>query len=385
MMFSFSSFFTPHTAYDVRALTFVWPYMLCLLITVPLLALYYLRLITQRKNAGQHYAGLVPAAEGSGAAPLISAAHAGRTPGRITGWRAACNVRAPAILLFVGLAMMLVATARPLAVIVLPARVDAIMLAMDASGSMRATDVKPTRLAAAQAAAKAFVSEQPSQVRIGVVSIAATASLVQSPTDKRDDILRAIDRFQLQPGSALGSGLVIALTTLLPTSGIDAQKIISGKDTPYGTRDWTRQTEALTFKPVPPGSNSTAAIVLVSDGESNTGPDLLEAGKLAAERGVRIFTVGIGSTEGAVLSVDGWSMRVRLDEDKLKKLADMTRGEYFRAGSADDLKGIYKHLSAKVALGKGRETEITALFVALGVILAICAAMLSMLRSNRIL
>jgi Ca-activated chloride channel family protein len=291
----------------------------------------------------------------------------------------------PAILLLLGLALLIAAIARPQAVIVLPSRVDAIIVAMDASGSMRATDVKPNRLAAAQAAVKAFVAEQPSQVRIGVVSIAATASLVQSPTDNREDILRAIDRVQLQPGSALGSGLVIALTTLLPASGIDTEKIITGKSAAPGTRDWARQTEIHNFKPVPPGSNSSTAVVLVSDGESNTGPELLEAAKLAAERGVRIYTVGIGTTEGAVLSVDGWSMRVRLDEAGLKKIADMTRGEYFRGDSAADLKLIYKHLSAKLALGKGRETEITALFVAIGMVLALCAVMLSLLRSSRVL
>jgi Ca-activated chloride channel family protein len=190
---------------------------------------------------------------------------------------------------------------------------------------------------------------------------------------------------QLQPGSALGSGLVIALTTLLPTGGIDAEKIISGKRAAPVIRDWARQTEILNFKPVPPGSNSGAAIVLVTDGESNTGPELMEATKLAAERGVRIFTVGVGTPEGALLSVEGWSMRVRLDEAGLKKIANMTRGEYFRAGSDADLKGIYKHLSAKLAMGKGRETEITALFVAAGMLLALTAVLLSMLRSNRVL
>ncbi len=365
-------------AIEVRVLTFLWPTLLWLLIAMPFLIAGYVRLAARRRQTALRYAGL--AAQGDGVS-----AHTTGTPGRISRWRAVLNDHAPAILVLLGLTALIVAVARPHAVIVLPSRVDAIILAMDASGSMRATDVKPNRLAAAQAAAKAFIAEQPAQVRIGVVSIAATASLVQSPTDIRDDVVRAIERVQLQPGSALGSGLVIALTTLLPGSGIDAQKIISGKDTPTWTRDWARLAEAQNFKPVPPGSNSGAAIVLVSDGESNTGPDLLEAGKLTAERGVRVFTVGIGTTEGAVLSVEGWSMRVRMDEDTLKKLANMTRGEYFRASSAADLKKIYQHLSAKLTLGKGRETELTALFAALGASLAAIAALMSMLRSNRIL
>lgn len=363
-------------AYSLRSVTFLWSAMLWLLAALPLLIVFYFRLISRRSLADRRYAGLA-AAMGN------TAQEAGSR--RLSPWREALDRHTPAILLLLGVGALIAAVARPQAVIVLPARVDAIILAMDASGSMRATDVKPNRLAAAQSALKAFVAEQPSQMRIGVVTIAATASLVQSPTDKREEILRAIEHVQLQPGSALGSGLVIALTTLLPSSGIDTEKIITGKSAVPGTRDWARQNEINNFKPVPPGSNSSAAIVLVTDGESNTGPELMEAGKLAAERGVRIFTVGVGTPEGAVLSVDGWSMRVRLDESGLKKLADMTRGEYFRAGSDLDLKRIYKHLSARLAMGKGRETEITSLFVALGMSLAIFSVIISMLRSTRVL
>lgn len=368
-----SELFDAFSIFDVRALTFLWPSLLWLLIAVPLLTAFYWRLTARRRQVDSRFAGLAATAQ---------TADVRRGLNR---WRTALDDHTPAILLLLGLAVLLAAVARPQAVIVLPSRVDAIILVLDASGSMRATDVKPNRLAAAQATAKDFIAGQSGQVRIGVVSVAATASLVQSPTDKRDDILRAVERVQLQPGSALGSGLVIALTTLLPTSGIDAEKLITGKSATPGTRDWQRQTEINNFKPVPPGSNSAAAIVLITDGESNTGADLMEAGKLAAERGVRVFTVGVGTPEGAVLSVDGWSMRVRLDEAGLKKLADMTRGEYFRAGSAADLKDIYKHLSAKLAMGKGRETEITALFIALGTALSVIAALISMLRSNRIL
>jgi len=362
-------------SYSLQTLTFLWPDMFWLLAVVPLLLLFYFRLMARRRLADLRYAGLV----------MTSADTAAQTARPLSPWRAALDHHTPAFLLILGLILLIAAVARPRAVVVLPSRVDAIIVALDASGSMRATDIKPSRLAAAQAALKTFVAGQPSQVRVGVVSIAATASLVQSPTDKRDDILRAIDRVQLQPGSALGSGLVIALTTLMPTSGIDTEKIISGKPSYPGARDWTRQTEILNFKPVAPGSNSSAAIVLVTDGESNTGPELMEAAKLAAERGVRIFTVGVGTPEGAMLSVDGWSMRVRLDEAGLKKVADMTRGEYFRAGSETDLKVIYKHLSAKLALGKGRETEITALFVAAGMLLALTAVLISLLRSSRVL
>ncbi|MBI3373025.1 MAG: VWA domain-containing protein [Betaproteobacteria bacterium] len=348
---------------------FLWPAMLGLLVAVPALIVLYVRLIARRRALALRYASLATLGEAPGA----------------TGAFGALRRHFPAILLLAGLSAMIFAVARPQAMIALPSRTDAIILAMDVSGSMRATDVAPNRITAAQNAAKAFVADQPGQVRIGVVAIAATASLVQSPTDKREDINRAIDRFQLQRGTALGSGLVISLATLLPDAAIDVEKILTGRSSRNWARDPARQAEIDSFKPVPPGSNRSVAIVLLSDGESNTGPDLLEAAKIAAERGVRVYTVGVGTQEGATLTTDGWSMRVRLDEDSLKKIATMTRGEYFRAGNALELKKIYRDLSFRLAMGKGRATEVTAIFVAIGAVLAMLGALLSMLRSNRIL
>lgn len=354
---------------EIYGVTFLWPMMLGLLAAVPALIVLYARLIARRKALALRFASLEIVGEARSAA----------------GVSGSLRRHIPAILLLAGLAAMILAVARPQAVIALPSRTDAIILAMDVSGSMRATDAVPDRITAAQHAAKAFVEDQPGQVRIGVVAIAATASLVQSPTDKRDDIYRAIDRFQLQRGTALGSGLVVSLATLLPDAGIDVEQIITGQSSRRWTRDPARQTQIDSFKPVPPGSNTSVAIVLLSDGESNTGPELLDAGKIAAERGVRVYTVGIGTTEGTTLTADGWSMRVRLDEEALKKLATMTRGEYFRAGTATDLKKIYRDLSLRLAMGKGRATEVTAIFVALGAALAMLGALLSMLRTNRIL
>ncbi len=348
--------------YQVRDLVFQWPLMLWLLLLLPLLILFYFQLQARQKKFARRFANLA----------LVG------TP---TGRMGALRRHGPALLLLLGLAILLLAVARPQAVIVLPTRVDSIILAMDVSGSMRATDIKPNRLAAAQSAAKTFIASQPSQVRIGVVSIASTAALVQSPTDKRDEVIEAIDRFQLQKGTALGSGIVIALSTLLPESGIDVDQIIFGRS----SRSWPGTAPAEKWKPVEPGSNNTMAIVLLSDGVSNFGPDLAEAAKLAAERGVRIYTVGIGTAAGDTLSVDGWSIRVRLDEEALKKISAMTQGEYFQASNAGELKKIYQQLSARLTLGKGRLTEVTALCVALGALLAMFAAMFSLFRFNRVL
>ena len=348
--------------YQIRDFAFQWPLLLWLLLLVPALVWAYYRLLARQRRIARRFGSLAAVGADPGATGFL-------------------RRHGTALLLLAGIVAMIVAIARPQAVIVLPTRADAIILAMDVSGSMRATDVKPNRLAAAQAAAKTFIAGQPSQVKIGVVSIASTAALVQSPTDKREEVIEAIDRFQLQKGTALGSGLVIALSTLLPDSGIDVDKIIFGRS----YRGWPGPSAADTFKPVPPGSNNNAAIVLLTDGVSNFGPDLLETAKLAAERGVRVYTVGVGTAQGDTLSVDGWSMRVRLDEEPLKKVATMTRGEYFQAGSANELKKVYQQLSARLTFGRGRLTEISAVCVALGMLFALLAVLSSMFRYNRVL
>jgi Ca-activated chloride channel family protein len=353
--------------YAVKEPSFLWPTMLYLLVLVPLLVMLYVWLLSRRKKQSRLYASLATTEVATG------------KKGRTSAWRR----HGPPFLLLMGVTVLILAIARPQAIIMLPSRVDTVILAMDVSGSMRATDIKPNRLAAAQEAAKTFVAAQPSQVRVGIVSIASTAALVQSPTDKREDIVEAIDRFQLQKGSALGSGVVIALQTLLPESGIDVEKVVFGRTTPSWIRETRKKEEE--FTPVPPGSNGSVAIVLLSDGQSNFGPDLNEAAKLAADRGVKVHAVGIGTTGGETLSVDGWSMRVRLDEDALKKLATTTRGEYFQAANAVELKKVYRSLGARLALDKGRRTEVTALFVGLGLLLTLASVLWSLFRFNRVL
>jgi Ca-activated chloride channel family protein len=142
-------------------------------------------------------------------------------------------------------------------------------------------------------------------------------------------------------------------------------------------------TKAPADKP-PPGSFKSAAIVLLTDGQTTAGPDPFESAKMASERGVRVFTVGVGTPGGEVLAAEGWSMRVRLDEDALKTIADTTKAEYFHAGTATDLSGIYQALTARLVFEK-RATEITALFAAAAAVLALLSGLLSLLWFNRIL
>jgi Ca-activated chloride channel family protein len=250
---------------------------------------------------------------------------------------------------------------------------------------MRANDVKPNRISAAQAAAKAFVAEQPENVRIGVVSFAATASVVQTPTQNRDSIVAAIDRFQLQRGTAIGSGIIVSLATIFPDEGIDVSSLIYGRNAPRGVPlDQAGKTEKPAFKPVPPGSYNSAAIILLTDGQRTTGPDSIEAAQMAADRGVRVFTVGFGTQSGETMGFEGWSMRVRLDEETLKTIANKTRAEYFYAGTATDLKKVYQSLNSKFLLEK-KPMEISALFAAAAAIAALVSALLSLLWFHRIL
>ena len=348
--------------FESTALTFLWPRLLWVLLAVPLAMVLYAAVVRRRRRMASQYASLESVGTG--------------TEGR---WRRAL----PPLLWLIGLTAMLLAVARPQATVTLPSRVETVILALDMSGSMKATDIAPTRMVAARDAAKAFVEEQPDNVRIGVVGIAAAAAVVQSPTTNREDILQALERLEPQRGTALGSGLVIALDTALPAARIDVDGFINPRKDRTPPVD--RAKDADEAKSIAPGENTSVAIVLLSDGQSNVGPEPIKAAELAAKLGVRVYTVGMGTVEGSIVKVDGWSMRTRLDEEALQKVASTTLGEYFRAPNANELKKIYRTLGAKLAFEKQRPTEVTAVFAGIGALLASVAALLSMLWFNRIL
>ena len=336
-------------------MNFLWQEALWALLLLPLLVLAYLWLLKRRKKSALTWASLGIVKEAMGAQRA---------------WRR----HVPPAVLLLALATLLVATARPTAVITLPLVEQTIVLAMDVSGSMRATDVEPNRLVASQVAAKAFIAELPRAVRIGVVSFAGTAAVVQPPTLSREDVVAAIDRFQLQRGTAIGSGIVLSLATIFPDAGIDLSQVTGQRLMPKALGDNKPEKE---FTPVEPGSYNSAAIVLLTDGQRTTGPDSMDAAKMAADRGIKIYTVGIGTKDGDTIGFDGWSMRVRLDEETLKQVAMATRAEYFYAGTANDLKKVYQSLGSRLSAQK-KETEISALFAALGALLALAAATLSL-------
>ena len=347
-------------------MTFLWPQFLWLLLLLPLLVLLYLWLLKRKKQLALRYASLSIVREALGSGP---------------GFRR----HVPPLLFLLALAAMLLASSRPFAVVRLPSQNETIMLAMDVSGSMRATDVEPSRIVAAQNAAKAFLAELPRHVRVGIVAFAGTASVVQPATLSREDLVAAIDKFQLQRGTAIGNGIVVSLGELLPDASIDLASMTYGRERAQGTSlDAKPKAPKKEFVPVAPGSYNSGAIILLTDGQRTTGVDSLEAAKLAADHGVRVFTVGIGTVTGETIGFEGWSMRVKLDEETLKGIAGKTQAEYFYAGSAADLKKVYTSLSSRLTTEK-KETEISGLLALGAAVLALLSAGLSLLWFNRIL
>lgn len=334
------------------------PDMLWLLLALPALIASYLLLLRRKRRQPLRFASLTLIRPAMGAAQR---------------WRR----HLPALILLLATLASAFALTRPSAVITLPSEQRTIILAIDVSLSMSAPDVPPDRLSAAQTAARDFIRAQPADVRIGIVSFAGTASVVQAPTDNREDLLGAIDRLQLARHTAIGSGIIVALATLFPQEVFDPDPTMmsSGKllATPGG---------GAPPAPVEPGSNASAAIILLTDGRRTSGPEPVDAARLAAERGIRVFTVGFGTAEGATVNNEGWSVFMRFDEATLRTIADLTQAKYFHAGTAAELQQIYQELNARFVLER-KGTELTALFAAAAAALATLAAVLAMLRSNR--
>jgi Ca-activated chloride channel family protein len=346
-------------------MSFLWPGALLLLLAVPALIALYLWVLRRQKAAALRFASLGLAREALGGARL---------------WRR----HLPPALFLLGLTVALLAIARPSALLTLPSQQRTIILAIDVSLSMRASDVQPNRLVAAQAAAKAFVQQLPPDLRVGIVSFSGTALPVQKPTRNTDELVAAIERLQLDRHTAIGSGIIMSLAALFPEEGIDLESLVLGSRQSWRmNRPMEKSPPKRQVQPVPPGSNGSAAIVLLTDGRRTTGPDPLEAAKMAADRGIRVFTVGFGSAAGGPAMIEGYSIFMMFDEETLKAIATLTRAEYFHASSADELTKVYEALSSKFVLTK-EEREVSALFAALAALLTALSAALSLAWFHRL-
>jgi len=340
---------------------FLWPGCLWLVAALPALPLLYAWLLRRRARSAVRYSNL----------ELVRGAIGRR-------WRR----HVPPALFFVALSILAFAAARPVASLTLPWARSQVLLAMDVSRSMQVSDVKPTRLAAAQEAAKTFLRELPRDIEVGLVTFAATAQVVQPATTDRDSVASAIDAFQMQYGTAIGSAIVVCLSELFPDHGLSVEEMTFGSVHRSRKADEKAKAPPKEFKPVPPGSYGSAAIVLLSDGRRTTGVDTLEAAKMAADRGVRIYVIGLGTVEGNVGAGEGLSIYMQLDEPTLQEVARMTGGQYHHAGTAEDLRIVYRNLGSRMEVQR-REIELAPLLALVAVAVVAAGAMLSLLWFNR--
>jgi Ca-activated chloride channel family protein len=258
-----------------------------------------------------------------------------------------------------GVTVLVLSLARPQSVIGVPRLEGTVLLVFDVSGSMAATDVEPTRMEAAKAAALDFVEHQPASIRIGIVVFSDSGLSTQAPTDDRAALEAAIARLEPERGTSLGGGIIAALQVIAEDSDTNTTEYYTNE----ALRPSGRPVPAAT--PVPAGVYEPAVIVLLSDGENTTRPDPLDAARQAKARGVRVDTVGIGTPDGATLEVEGFNVHTQLDEAMLEAIAERTDGTYHPAADQDDLAAIYEDVGSRLVV-RSEPFELTSLLAALG-------------------
>lgn len=291
--------------------------------------------------------------------------------------RRAALRRIPALLFIAGFAVLVVSLARPQSVLSLPREEGTVILAFDVSGSMAATDLQPTRMAAAKAAAEAFVAQQPSSVVIGIVAFSDSGLAVQAPTNDQGAVLAAISRLAPERGTSLGEGILASLEAIAleeSPPATDYYSIRSPSPSPSPTPTPT---------PVPAGTHTSAVIVLLTDGENNEAPDPAVAAQAAADRGIRIFTVGLGSPAGTTVNLDGFQVHTQLNEPLLQQIASVTDGAYYRAEDAQQLRSIYAGLDTRLVV-EPEKIEITGLFAGAGILLLAAGGVASLVWLGRL-
>ena len=363
-------------------MSFTWPLALLLLLAVPLLLGVYLMQLRRRRTQAVRYSSVA----------LLRAAMPKRSA-----WRR----HLPVGLFLGGLAGLGVAAARPQMAITVPFSRTSIILTLDVSRSMCATDVAPNRLTVAQEAARKFVTERADGTRIGLVVFAGFAELVVPPTTDRKALLHAIDNLTTARGTVIGAATLKA---------IDAIAAVNPDVKPVGT-DTGGASAPGTTTPVGDGSYVPDIVVLLTDGANTRGVDPIEAAKQAVERHVRVYTIGFGTTNptsmvctrqqlgGDAIGGDGFNgvpfgggapgggggpaggaprNFLVIDEPTLTKVADMTGGKFYRAADADQLRKVFAELPNQVVLQK-KDREVSVAFAAVGIALAGAAMALSLL------
>ncbi len=327
-------------------MTFTWPWMLLGLAAVPVLVAWYPRLLRRRAARREQLAAL----------GLVAPAVVGR------------RRHVAPVLMLTALTLLLVGLARPEATVASPRREGTVVLAFDTSGSMAALDLNPTRMAAAQAAARTFVQRQPSTVTVGVVAFGESGVVMQRPTTDRAAVVAAIDRLAPQGGTSLGRGLQTSLSA------------IAGRVVEVGEQ----QDGSVEARGPDLGYFGGTAVVLLSDGENTSGPDPVQVAEIVSTAGVKVYPVGLGSPEGTVLAVDGFQVATRLDEGLLREIARTTDGTYFPAADEQALQQVYSSIDLAWTV-KAEQIEVTGVLATAAALLLLVGAALSLLWVGRVL
>lgn len=335
-------------------MSFDWPLMLLSLIFLPLAVLMYILVQRRRQKALARYSSL---GLGHGLQR--------QNPG--------FRRHVPPALFLGGIALLMIALARPQAVINLPRVEGTVILAFDTSGSMAADDLKPSRMDAAKAAAHEFANRQPESVRIGVVAFSDSGFNVQSPTNNQESIHASIERLAPERGTSLAQGIIVSLNTIAEELG----------ETQEGLPGEVPLEPLATPSSAPLGDFSSAIIILLTDGENNLDPDPLAAASAAAESGVRIYTIGVGSTAGATVNIDGFSVHTRLDEQMLRQITEVSGGAYYQAENEEDLRSIYDEINLQFVM-KPEKMEVTSLLTGASVLILLAGALFSLIWFSRI-
>ena len=325
-------------------MSFIWPPLLLLLLLIPVGVLVY------RRRESRRAARAAALGWGPGAAGATASARPGSSLSRRRGLRGL-----PAALTVAGLTILVLSLARPQSVIGVPRLEGTVMLAFDISGSMAATDVSPSRMEQAKTAAMGFLQAAPSSLQIGVVAFSDGGLSTQIPTFERAPVAAAIQRLEPARGTSLGQGILTSL------------KAIDLAEHPPGTDYYSDHSPAPTPEPtpVPEGFHEPIIIVLFTDGENTVRPDPAQAIQAAKDRGIRIDTVGLGTTAGATLDIDGFRVHTSLDEDVLKQIADGTGGTYHAATDQDAVSRIGDDVGSRLVV-KDEPLELTSLFALAG-------------------
>jgi Ca-activated chloride channel family protein len=258
------------------------------------------------------------------------------------------------------LSLLFFSFARPEMFTQLPRVEGTVILAFDVSNSMAAEDLEPTRIEASKAAAKTFLENQPNTIRIGVVAFSNGGLVLQVPTDDQTQVLASIDRLSPQGATSLGQGIFSSLNAIVGEAISLDLAALEDEEQPFDI-----------------GNYSSSVILLLTDGENTSSPDPLEIAQLAAEAGVRIFTIGIGSAEGSVIQIEGFNILTQLNEKTLQDISNMTNGSYFHAADAESLRDIYENVDLMLAT-RGEKTEVTALFAGFSLLFLLIGGLLSL-------